>query len=134
MIWCQSLAIESFRHLEYLDLRLEKLNKIINVIDSFILKCNHKKNNFKHNIHSKDLENSYKTINTIVDLIINFLENFNKNFNPDIYRIKRLENKVELIGKNLDYINSLELIKENRTFGYKRLINSKIQILKLSVN
>ena len=103
-----------FRHLAYLDLRLENLNKIINVTDSFRLKCNHKKDNFKHNIHSEDLENSYKTIKTIVDLIINFSENFNKNFNPNTYRIKRLEKKVELKGKNLGYIPSLDLIKENR--------------------
>ena len=105
--------------MQYLDLRLENLNKIINVTYSFRIKCNHKKYNFKYNIHFEDLENSYKTINTIVDLIINFSKNFNKNFNPDIYRIKRLENKVELIGKNLDYIHSLDLIKENRTLGYK---------------
>ena len=35
------------------------------------------------------------------------------------YIKEELENEVELIGKNLDYIHSLDLIKENRTLGYK---------------
>ena len=62
------------------------------------LKCNYKKENYTHNIHSENLENSYKTLHNLVDLVINFSENF-KTFNPKYSKIKLLENKVEKIGK-----------------------------------
>ena len=39
--------------------------------------------------------------------------------NPEFSKIKRLENKIEKIGKNLDYIHSLDLVKENRTLVHK---------------
>ena len=42
-----------------------------------------------------------------------------KTFNPEFSKIKRLENKVEQIGKNLDYIHSLDLVKENRILVHK---------------
>ena len=47
------------------------------------------------------------------------------------YIKEELKNKVELIGKNLDYIHSLDLIKENRTLGYmiKQLEDSNTKII-----
>ena len=67
-----SLILTPIRNLDYLDLRIENLEKHISFSNSFKLKCNYKKKLYTHNIHSENLENLYKTINTLVDLIINF--------------------------------------------------------------